>query len=91
MKSGEFQTAYQKENSCDTQIFHLRTVTVTFIDLEKAFNRIRKTNMQQIIYNNCLGQNMLNAIKNLYSNTKIGNFKSAVVIGQRTVSSIYIH
>ena len=106
MSIDEFQTAYQKGKSCNTQIFTLRTITelgkkkktpifVTFIDLEKAFDRVRRPTMLQVLSNNGLGYNMLNAIKNLYSNTnvilhKIGNFRSTLGIRQGAVSSVYI-
>ena len=106
MSIDEFQTAYQKGKSCNTQIFTLRTITelgkkertpifVTFIDLEKAFDRVRRTTMLQVLCNTGLGYNMVNAIKNLYSNTnvmlhKIGNFRSTVGIRQGAASSVYI-
>ena len=106
MSIDEFQTAYQKGKSCNTQIFTLRTITelgkkektpicVTFIDLEKAFDRVRRTTMVRVLCNKGLGYNMVNAIKNLYSNTnvmlhKIGNFRSTVGIRQGAASSVYI-
>ena len=102
----EFQTAYQKGKSCNMQIFTLRTITelgkkertlifVTFIDLEKAFDRVRRTTMLQVLCNTGLGYSMVNAIKNLYSNIdvmlhKIGNFRSTVGIRQGAASSVYI-
>ena len=98
--------AYQKGKSCNTQIFTLMTITelgkkektpifVTFVDLKKAFDRVRRTTMLRVLCNKGLGYNMVNAIKNLYSNTnvmlhKIGNFKSTVGIRQGAASSVYI-
>ena len=60
MSIDEFQTAYQKGKSCNTQSFTLRTITelgkkertpifVTFIDLEKTFDRVRRTTMLQVL------------------------------------------
>ena len=56
MSVDEFQTAYQKGKSCNTQIFTLRIITelakknkipifIAFVDLEKAFDRVRRVTM----------------------------------------------
>ena len=56
MSVDEFQTAYQKRKSCNTQIFTLRIITelakknkipifIAFVDLEKAFDRVRRVTM----------------------------------------------
>ena len=95
-----------KGKSCNTQLFTLRTVTelgkkrrtpiyVTFVDLEKAFDRVRRPTMLNVLNKNGLGSKMLNALKNLYSNTKvilnkIGSFRTTAGIRQGAASSVYI-
>ena len=106
MSIDELQTAYQKGKSCNTQIFTIRTITelarkrripifITFIDLEKAFDRVRRTTMLQVLTEKGLGYNMLNALKNLYSNTKVtinkvGTFVTTAGIRQGAASSVYL-
>ena len=106
MSIDELQTAYQKGKNCNTQIFTLRTITelgkkrripifMTFVDLEKAFDRVRRTSMLQVLSEKGLEHNILNALKNLYSNTKvttnnIGTFRTTAGIRQGASSSVYL-
>ena len=103
----ELQTAYQTGKSCNTQIFTLRAITelakkrktplfVLFLDLEKAFDLVRRVTMLKVLMQQGMGSNMLYALKkNLYSNTKvvldkIGTFTSTSGIRQGAASSAYI-
>ena len=106
MSIDEFQTAYQAGKSCNTQIFTLRTLTelakksktpiyVLFLDLEKAFDRVRRSTMLNVLMQQGMGATMLNALKNLYTTTniimnKIGKFRSTAGIRQGAASSVYI-
>ena len=106
MSIDEFHTAYQPGKSCNTQIFTLRAITelskktktpifVLFLDLEKAFDRVRRITMLNVLMQQGMGSNMLYALKNLYSNTnvileKIGTFNSTSGIRQGAASSAYL-
>ena len=106
MNIDEFQTAYQRGKGCNTQIFTLRTITelakkhntpiyISYIDLEKAFDRVRRSTMLKVLINLGLGTQMVYALKNLYSNTnvfvdKIGILNSTCGIRQGSSSSVYI-
>ena len=78
----ESQTAYQKGKSCNNQLFTIRTITelakkkgtpifILFVDLEKAFDRVGRTTLLSTLMKAGMGSNMLRALKNLHSRTKI--------------------
>ena len=106
MNVDEFQTAYQKGKSCNTQIFTFRTITelakknkktlcISYIDLEKAFDRVDRGILFRVLANLGIGTTMLNALKNLYSVTRvffggIGEFCSTCGIRQGASSSVYL-
>ena len=106
MKVDEFQTAYQKGKSCNTQIFTLRTISelakknnmplfIAYIDLAKAFDRVRRSTMLKVLLKQGLGSRMFYALKSLYRSTrvfidKIGTFISTTGIRQGSSSSVYI-
>ena len=99
----EFQTAYQKGKSCNNQLFTIRTIAeqakkkgtpifILFVDLEKAFNRVRRTTLLSSLMKAGMGSNMLRALKSLYSCTKIvlnkiGRLTPTSGIRQGTASS----
>ena len=92
--------------SCNTQIFTLRTITelakktktsifVLFLDLGKAFGRVRRITMLNVLMPQGMDSNMLYTLKNLYTNTNvildnIGTSKSTSGIRQGTATSAYI-
>ena len=106
MSVDEFQTAYQKGKSCNTQIFTLRIITelakknkrpifIAFVDLEKAFDRVRRVTMLNTLIKKGIGSKMANALKQLYSNTNVllqetGTFTATRGIRQGASSSVYI-
>ena len=74
MPVDEFQTAYQKEKSCNNQLFTIRTITelakkkgtpifILFVNLEKAFNRVRRTTLLSTLMKAGMGSNILRALK----------------------------
>ena len=90
------------------QIFTLRTITesakmhntpifISHIDLEKAFDRVRRATMLKVLIRSGMGTRMVYAIKSLYSSTnvfvnKIGTFRSTCGIRQGSSSSVlYFH
>ena len=106
MNLDEFQTAYQKGKGCNTQIFTFRVITelakrmkrpvyISYVDLEKAFDQVRRSTMLRVLASLGIGSVMLSAIKNLYSVTKVflngvGEFVSTSGIRQGASSSVYI-
>ena len=102
----EFQTAYQKFKDCNTQIFTVRVVLalakskkkplyIAFLDLEKAFDKVRRTTMIKTLLAAGIGSTMAKAIQNMYSNTKVhlhgvGQFITTSGIKQGASSSVYI-
>ena len=95
MNVDEFQTAYQKRKGYNTQIITLRTITdsarkqnthfISYIDLEKAFFRVRRATMLKVLIRSGMGTRTVYAIKSLYSNifvNKIGTFRSTCGIHQ---------
>ena len=99
MNIDEFQTAYQKGKSCNTQLFTFRIIMeltkfrnkrmfISFIDLEKAFDNVRRSTMLKVLSKLGMGSTMLNALKNLYSVTivhlnGVGKFISTTGIHDR--------
>ena len=87
-------------------MFTVRTITelakkkgtpifILFVDLEKAFDRVRRTTLLSTLMKAGMGSNMLRALKNLYSCTKIvlnkiGRLTSTGGIRQGAASSAYI-
>ena len=106
MNVDEFQTAYQKGKSCNTQIFTFRTITelakkmkkpifISYVDLEKAFDKVNRNTMFKVLSDLGIGARMLEALKNLYSSTKVfydgvGEFVSTSGIRQGASSSVYL-
>ena len=90
----------------NTQVFTLRTITesakmhntpifISYIDVEKAFDRVRRATMLKVFIRSGMGTRLVYAIKSLYSNTnvfvnKIGTFRSTCGIRQGSSSSVYI-
>ena len=82
MSIDEFQSAYQKRKSCNTQLFTFRTITelakkmktpiyISYVDLEKAFNKVKRETLFRVLQNLGIGSAMSNALKNLYSSTMV--------------------
>ena len=96
MNIDEFQTSYQRGKGCNTQIFTFRMITeltkqkkkpisISYVDLEKAFDKVERSTMLKVLSNLGMGSVMLNALKNIYSQTNV--FKKGLgVIYQRQVS-----
>ena len=106
MNIDEFQTAYQRGKGCNTQIFTFRIITelakqkkkpiyISYVDLEKAFDKVKRSTMLRVLSNLGMGSIMLNALRNIYSQTNvhlkgIGSFISTIGIRQGASSSVYI-
>ena len=106
MSIDEFQSAYQKGKSCNTQLFTFRTITelakkmktpiyISYVNLEKVFDKVKRETLFRLLQNLGIGSAMLNALKNLYSSTMvfssgIGEFQSTCVIRQGALSSVYL-
>ena len=106
MSVDEFQSAYQKGKSCNTQLFTFRTITelakkmetpiyISSVDLEKAFDKVKRETLFRVLQNLGIGSAMLNALKNLYSSTMvffsgIGEFQSTCDIRQGASSYVYL-
>ena len=106
MNIDEFQTAYQKGKGCNTQIFTFRMITelmkqkkkpiyISYVDLEKAFDKVKRSTMLRVLSNLGMGSIMLNALRNIYSQTNvylrgIGSFRSTTGIRQGASSSVYL-
>ena len=83
------RTVRELDKKTKTPIF------VLYLDLEKAFGRVRRITMLNVLMQQGMGSNMLYALKNLYTNTNvildnIGTSKSTSVIRQGAASSAYI-
>ena len=105
MNVDEFQTAYQKLKSCNTQLFTFRTISelakkvkkpifISYVDLEKAFDKVNRNTMFRVLANLGIGSRMLEALKNLYRTTKVffdgSEFVSTAGIRQGASSSVYL-
>ena len=106
MNINEFQTAYQRGEGCNTQIFTFRIITelakqkkkpiyISYVDLEKAFDKVKRSTMLRVLSNLGMGSIMLNALRNIYCQTNvllkgIGSFISTIGIRQGASSSVYI-
>ena len=106
MNIDEFQTAYQKGKGCDTQIFTFRIITElmkqkkipiynSYVDLEKAFDKVKRSTMLRVLSNLGMGSVMFNPLRNIYSQTNvylrgIGSFGSTTGIRQGASSSVYL-
>ena len=74
MSVDEFQSVYQKGKSCNTQQFTFRTITelaqkmktpiyISSVDLEKAFDKVKRETLFRVLQNLGNGSAMLNALK----------------------------
>ena len=106
MNIDEFQTAYQSGKGCNTQIFTFRTISelakknkkalfISYVDLEKAFDKVKRSTMLRVLSDLGIGTTMLKALHNLYSFTRVhlkgvSTFVSTSGIRQGASSSVYI-
>ena len=101
-----FRQPTQKGKGCNTQIFIFRMITelmkqkkkpiyISYVDLEKAFDKVKRSTMLRVLSNLGMGSIMLNALRNIYSQTNvylrgIGSFRSTTGIRQGASSSVYL-
>ena len=106
MNINEFQTVYQRSKGCNTKIFTFRVITelakqkktpiyISYVDLEKAFYKVKRNTMLRVLSNLGMGLIMLNTLKNIYGQTNvylkgIGSFISTTGIQQGASLSVYI-